>query len=218
MNTKFNGSPVKLGGNFAEVGAKAPDFKMVKSDLSNFTLGSVAGKRLLLNIFPSLDTSVCAMSVRKFNKMASEIKDVLVLCISKDLPFAQKRFCTTENIANVIPLSDCRIGSTFGADYGVIITDGVLEGLFARAVINFARRANRVCRAFARNHERARLRRRDGGSCKSLSLFGFSESARSIFRGKFPPEKNRRISVCGLRGNSAAEVRISCGNLRAVRF
>lgn len=135
MNTKFNGSPVKLGGNFAEVGAKAPDFKMVKSDLSNFTLGSVAGKHLLLNIFPSLDTSVCAMSVRKFNKMASEIKDVLVLCISKDLPFAQKRFCTTENIANVIPLSDCRIGSTFGADYGVIITDGVLEGLFARAVI-----------------------------------------------------------------------------------
>lgn len=135
MNTKFNGSTVKLGGNFAEVGAKAPDFKMVKSDLSNFTLGSAAGRRLLLNIFPSLDTSICAMSVRRFNKMASEINDALVLCISKDLPFAQKRFCTTENLANVIPLSDCRIGSTFGTDYGVAITDGVLEGLFARAVV-----------------------------------------------------------------------------------
>lgn len=135
MNTKFNGSPINLCGALIRVGDSAPDFKMAKSDLSNFWLGETSGKKVVLNIFPSIDTSVCAMSVRRFNKIAAEHPDTLVLCISKDLPFAQRRFCAAEGLQNVITLSDCRPASQFGQDYGVLMTSGVLDGLFARAVV-----------------------------------------------------------------------------------
>ena len=121
--TNFKGQPVKLIGEFIQVGKVAPDFELVKTDLSSFSLKDLNGKNVILNIFPSLDTSVCATSVRKFNKMAAGLKDTVVLAISKDLPFAHGRFCTTEGIENVIPLSDFRF------------SDGPLAGLLARAVV-----------------------------------------------------------------------------------
>ena len=133
--TAFSGTPVPVEGVFAVAGRKAPDFRLVKGDLSDFSLRDCAGKRVLLNIFPSLDTEICALSVRKFNEMASGMKNTLVLCVSRDLPFAQGRFCTAEGLQNVIPLSDFRGDSTFGKDYGVLIAGGPLRGLFARAVV-----------------------------------------------------------------------------------
>ena len=132
--TNFKGQPVKLIGEFIQVGKVAPDFELVKSDLSSFALKDLKGKNIVLNIFPSLDTSVCATSVRKFNKMAAGLKDTVVLAISKDLPFAHGRFCTTEGIENVIPLSDFRF-SDFDESYGVRMADGPLAGLLARAVV-----------------------------------------------------------------------------------
>lgn len=133
--TRFKGQPVKLAGDFVIVGAKAPDFVLTKGDLTPFSLEYVRGKWVVLNIFPSLDTAVCAASVRKFNEKAAHRPNVTVLAISKDLPFAQSRFCTVEGISNVIPLSDFKVYSTFGEDYGVLMTDGPLNGLFARAVV-----------------------------------------------------------------------------------
>lgn len=132
--TAFKGSPVKLIGEFISVGKVAPDFRLTKTDLSTFSLSELNGKNIVLNIFPSLDTSVCATSVRKFNKLAAEMKDTIVLAISKDLPFAHARFCTTEGIDNVIPLSDFRL-SDFDDNYGVRMADGPLAGLLARAVV-----------------------------------------------------------------------------------
>lgn len=135
MNSvKFKGSPVKLCGEFIAKGVKAPDFTLVRGDLSDITLKSLAGKRIVLNIFPSLDTGVCAASVRRFNKIAAEMPDTVVVAISKDLPFAHQRFCTTEGIENVITASDFR-KSGFDADYGVLMSDGPLAGLLARAVV-----------------------------------------------------------------------------------
>lgn len=133
--TAFQGAPVSLAGEFIKVGAQAPEFSLVKGDLSSFTQNDIKGKYALLNIFPSMDTGVCATSVRKFNKLAAEMENTVVLAISKDLPFAQGRFCTTEGIENVIPLSDYRYTSDFGEKYGVLMTDGVLCGLLARAVV-----------------------------------------------------------------------------------
>ena len=135
MKVKFKGIPVNLSGDFICKDAVAPNFRMAKSDLSDFTLIQAKGKNIVLNIFPSLDTDVCAMSVRKFNEIAGSLKNTLVLCISKDLPFAQKRFCTTENIKNAIALSDCRLNSAFGLDYGVGISSGMFEGLLTRAQV-----------------------------------------------------------------------------------
>ena len=135
MNTKFKGSPVNVAGEFVKAGAKAPNFELSKGDLSTFKLADGKGKRLLLNIFPSLDTSVCAMSVRRFNQLASQMENTQVLCVSRDLPFAQSRFCTAEGIANVTVLSDFHYKSAFGDDYGVVMTDGPLNGLFARSVV-----------------------------------------------------------------------------------
>lgn len=134
VKTAFKGSPVKLAGEFISAGKKAPDFHLTKTDLSTFSLSELKGKNVVLNIFPSLDTSVCATSVRKFNTMAAGLKDTVVLAISKDLPFAHARFCTTEGIENVIPLSDFRL-SGFDKDYGICMADGPLAGLLARAVV-----------------------------------------------------------------------------------
>lgn len=131
--TNFKGSPVKTNGELPEVGNKAPDFKLLKGDLSETTLADYAGKKLILNIFPSIDTGVCAASVRRFNKIASE-KGITVLCISKDLPFASSRFCGAEGLNDVITASDFRYNN-FAIDYGVLQTDGPLKGLMARAVI-----------------------------------------------------------------------------------
>lgn len=133
--TAFKGNPVSLAGEFIKTGVQAPTFTLVKNDLSNFSLDDARGKFVLLNIFPSLDTGVCATSVRKFNQMASQMPDTLVLAISKDLPFAQGRFCTTEGISNVTALSDFRHSSRFGEEYGVLMTDGPLCGLLARAIV-----------------------------------------------------------------------------------
>lgn len=130
----FKKHPVNLGGSLPETGKPAPAFELVKSDLASISLSDLKGKTLVLNIFPSLDTSVCATSVRKFNQLASNMKDTLVLAISRDLPFAHSRFCTTEGIDNVIPLSDFRC-TGFARDYGVFMEDGPLQGLLARAVM-----------------------------------------------------------------------------------
>lgn len=130
----LGGNAVSLQGNFPAAGQMAKDFKMVKGDLSEASLSDWAGKKIILNIFPSLDTAVCATSVRKFNQLAAGKENTVVLAISKDLPFAQGRFCTTEGIENVVPLSAFR-NTTFGEDYGVAMIDGPLAGLLARAVI-----------------------------------------------------------------------------------
>ena len=132
--TAFQGTPVSLAGEFVKVGAQAPEFSLVKGDLSSFTQDDIKGKYALLNIFPSMDTGVCAASVRKFNKLAAGLPDTVVLAISKDLPFAHARFCTTEGIENVIPLSDFRF-SDFDENYGVRMADGPLAGLLARSVV-----------------------------------------------------------------------------------
>ena len=132
--TKFKGQPVKLIGEFIQVGKVAPDFELVKKDLSSFSLKDLKGKTIVLNIFPSMDTGVCATSVRTFNKLAAGLKDTVVLATSKDLPFAQGRFCSAEGIENVIPLSDFRF-SDFDESYGVLMADGPLAGLLARSVV-----------------------------------------------------------------------------------
>ena len=133
--TKFKGSEVQLGGEFIATGVSAPQIQLVKGDLSTCTLDDYKGKYVVMNIFPSLDTGVCATSVRKFNALASSRPNVVVLCISRDLPFAQSRFCSVEGLANVVALSDFRRDSTFGVDYGVEMNSGPIAGLLARAVV-----------------------------------------------------------------------------------
>jgi thiol peroxidase len=130
---KFQGKPLHTSGELPEVGSKAPDFTLINGKLQEVTLATYAGKRKILNIVPSLDTPVCAASTRKFNEKASRLDNTVVLVISADLPFAQARFCETEGLKNVIPLSTFR--SSFTDDYGVHITDTVLAGLAARAIV-----------------------------------------------------------------------------------
>ncbi|MCA8951453.1 MAG: thiol peroxidase [Planctomycetes bacterium] len=130
----FKGNPVTTTGDLPTVGAAAPAFALVKNDLGAITEQDLAGKNVVLNIFPSIDTGVCATSVRRFNEAAAKLPDTAVLCVSKDLPFAQKRFCGAEGIDNVVTASAFR-GPDFGAAYGVTMTDGPLAGLFARAVV-----------------------------------------------------------------------------------
>jgi thiol peroxidase len=130
----FKGNPIATCGELPAVGAAAPDFALVRTDLSPLTLADLRGKRVVLNIFPSVDTSVCATSVRKFHAQAQQRPDVAVVCVSRDLPFALKRFCGAEGLDKVIPAS-CFRAPDFGAAYGVTITDGPLAGLFARAVV-----------------------------------------------------------------------------------
>jgi thiol peroxidase len=130
----LNGTPVHTNGSLPQPGQKAPDFLLTHTDLSDFSLSQLAGKKVVLNIFPSLDTAVCATSVRKFNAEAEKLKNTVVLCISKDLPFAHSRFCAAEGLKNVISASELR-NQDFGKKYGVLIQEGPLAGLFSRAVI-----------------------------------------------------------------------------------
>ncbi len=128
----LKGNEINTSGELPAVGTKAPDFEMVKGDLSVVGLGSFSNRKVL-NIFPSIDTGTCAMSVRQFNKMASELSDVTVLCVSKDLPFAQKRFCGAEGIDKVETVSV--FNSDFAKTYGLEIMDGPLKGLCSRSVV-----------------------------------------------------------------------------------
>ncbi|WP_411380406.1 thiol peroxidase [Pseudomonas sp. MPB26] len=130
----LKGNPVQVEGQLPQVGAQAADFTLTAGDLSNATLATFAGKRKVLNIFPSVDTPTCATSVRKFNAQANDVENTVVLCISSDLPFAQARFCGSEGLDNVKNLSDFR-NADFAVDYGVSIADGPLQGLTARAVV-----------------------------------------------------------------------------------
>ncbi|MDO1508895.1 MULTISPECIES: thiol peroxidase [unclassified Neisseria] len=129
----LQGNSVEVGGVFPQKGQKAPDFQLTGGDLSEKTLADFSGKRKILNIFPSVDTGVCAQSVRTFNEKAAALNNAVVLCISADLPFAQGRFCGAEGIENVVTLSTFR--SNFAKDYGVAIESSVLKGLTARAVV-----------------------------------------------------------------------------------
>lgn len=130
----LKGNPVRVDGNLPQVGSQAPAFRLVGSDLSDRTLADFAGKRKVLNIFPSVDTPTCATSVRKFNQEVGNLDNTVVLCVSADLPFAQKRFCASEGLDNVVNLSMLR-GREFLEDYGVAIAEGPLAGLAARAVV-----------------------------------------------------------------------------------
>lgn len=129
----FKGTPVKLSGELPAVGSEAPLFTLVGKDLADISLKDLRGKRVVLNIFPSLDTDVCAASVRRFNKEAAELDNTVVLCVSEDLPFAAARFCTINGIENVFTASGFR--SDFGKEYGVVIEEGPLRGLYARALV-----------------------------------------------------------------------------------
>lgn len=129
----FKGTQVSTQGELPEVGSRAGNFELVGTDLQPVRLSDYAGRQLVLNIFPSLDTGVCANSVRTFNEKAAGMTDATVLCISRDLPFAQARFCGAEGIENVVTASDFR--TTMGEDYGVTMINGPLEGLLSRAVI-----------------------------------------------------------------------------------
>ncbi|NNC70970.1 MAG: thiol peroxidase [Flavobacteriaceae bacterium] len=130
----LKGNTIHTKGNLPPIGTQAPDFNLTKTDLSNCTLNDFKGSKVVLNIFPSIDTGTCAASVRQFNNEAAELENTKVLCISRDLPFAQARFCGAEGIENVINLSDYGTGS-FGKNYGLEIIDGPLQHLHSRAVI-----------------------------------------------------------------------------------
>lgn len=130
----LKGNPVNTYGELPPAGTMAPDFALVKSDLGMLRLSDLRGKKVVLSISPSLDTSVCATSVRKFNQLAAGKENTVVLAITKDLPFAHGRFCTTEGITNVVTLSGFR-NTDFARSYGVGIIDGLFEGLYARALV-----------------------------------------------------------------------------------
>lgn len=128
------GQEAHTSGPMVKVGEQAPDFRATNADLQDVSLSSFKGKRIILNIFPSLDTPTCALSVRQFNARASELENTVVLCLSMDLPFAQSRFCSTEGLNNVVPLSVFR-SHDFLKEYGLQLADGPLKGLMARAVV-----------------------------------------------------------------------------------
>lgn len=132
--TKLGENVVNTIGNLPAVGSAAPAFTLTGNDMKDITLNQFAGKNVVLNIFPSIDTGVCATSVREFNKRAASLTDTTVLCVSKDLPFAMKRFCGAEGISNVLTATDFR-GRGFSKDYGVELVDGNFAGLCARAVV-----------------------------------------------------------------------------------
>jgi thiol peroxidase len=133
-NVTLGGNPITVNGNFPKAGDSAADFTLTGNDLKEVSLKDYAGKRKVLNIVPSLDTPVCQVSTRTFNQKASGLKDTVVLVISADLPFAAKRFCTTEGLDNVVSLSTFR-NRDFHSKYGVDVADGALKGLTSRAVV-----------------------------------------------------------------------------------
>ncbi len=130
----LKGNEIHTNGDLPAVGSAAPDFSLTKGDLADVSLADFAGKRILLNIVPSLDTPTCATSTRKFNEQASQVEGAAILVVAADLPFAMGRFCSTEGIENVTPLSLMR-SRKFAKDYGVLITDGPLAGITARAIV-----------------------------------------------------------------------------------
>ena len=130
----LKGNPIHTNGELPKVGAPAPTFKLTGGDLKDVTLADYKGKKKILNIVPSLDTPTCATSTRKFNESAGKLPNTVVLVVSADLPFAAKRFCTTEGLQNVVPLSLMR-DKNFAKDYGVLLQDGPLAGICARAVV-----------------------------------------------------------------------------------
>lgn len=130
----LQGNPIHTLGDLPKVGEQAPNFSLAKLDLSNATLEDYKGQKVVLNIFHSLDTGTCAASVREFNKVASQLDNTKILCISKDLPFAMGRFCGAEGIENIEMLSGFR-NNSFGKDYNLLYTDGPLEGLLSRSII-----------------------------------------------------------------------------------
>jgi thiol peroxidase len=130
----FKGSPIHTAGELPKVGQKAPDFRLTNGSLQDVRLADFAGKKKVLNIVPSLDTGVCAASAKRFEREATALPDAVILTVSRDLPFAQKRFCSAEGIERVVALSELR-DREFGAAYGVAMTDGPLAGLLSRAVV-----------------------------------------------------------------------------------
>lgn len=139
----FKGNPITTIGELPEINVIAPDFTLTKTDLSDATPEDFLGKTIVLNIFPSIDTPVCAASVRKFNEEASRFDNTVVLCISADLPFAHQRFCEIEGLKDVIPLSVFR-SQEFGTNYGVTITNSPLKGLMSRAIVVIDKTGNVV--------------------------------------------------------------------------
>ncbi|MEQ8626207.1 thiol peroxidase [Ekhidna sp.] len=131
----LGGNETNTSGNLPEVGSQAPDFTLVSKDMQEKTLASYHGQKVILNIYPSIDTGVCAMSTKKFNQEASKLDNTRIVCVSKDLPFALKRYCDAEGIENLDNLTNFRDGGDFGKNYGVEITDGAFKGLNARAVV-----------------------------------------------------------------------------------
>lgn len=132
--TAFKGTPVHTCGHLPHTGSQAPRFTLTRGDLTELRSEELKGRRIVLNIFPSLDTAVCATSVRKFNQLAASLDNTTVVAVSKDLPFAQSRFCTTEGIENLIAASAFR-SPEFAREYGVEMVNGPLAGLLARAVV-----------------------------------------------------------------------------------
>jgi len=132
--TQFKGNPVQTEGAFPQVGDQAPDFKLIKSDLSEVTLADLSGKNIIFNIFPSIDTAVCALQLKTFSQKAADMDDVVLLFGSMDLPFALNRFCAAEGIENAVATSDFRHHS-LAENYGVKMLDGPLSGLYARATL-----------------------------------------------------------------------------------
>ena len=133
-NITLGGNPVETIGNLPEIGSQLKDFELTAIDLTSRTLKDFEGHRLILNIFPSVNTGVCSASVRAFNKVASELENTKVLCISRDLPFSQEQFCAAEGLDNVVMLSDYKTGA-FGKAYGLIMLNGIFDALLSRSVI-----------------------------------------------------------------------------------
>jgi len=131
----FKGTAVHTNGQLPSTGSKVKDFNLTGANLADVSLADYAGKRIVMNIFPSIDTGVCAMSVRRFNAEVEKMKNTVILCISADLPFAASRFCSAEGLSNVVTLSELRPPRSFGEDYGLRMIDGPLAGLLSRSVI-----------------------------------------------------------------------------------
>lgn len=130
----LGGNPAETNGDLPAVGSQAPDFKLVATDMSEKTMKDFSGHKLLLNIFPSVNTGVCSASVRRFNAEATKVENTKVLCISRDLPFAQQQFCAAEGLEDVVMLSDFKTGK-FGDDYGALVAGSAFDGLLSRAVV-----------------------------------------------------------------------------------